>query len=123
MVPARPLVLLATVPVVLALLSLADRTVLLPMLGMDGLIFLVAGIDALLARRGLVTVRRSCRRVFSVGQPNLIELDVRSRARRKPSYEAWLAAGSSWIKRYTRSIGSSRTWSERSRRPYYLLSE
>ena len=83
MIPARPLVLLAIVPVVLALLALFDETMLWPMLATDALIALVALVDAVLARKPLVTVTRQARDVFSIGQRNLVTLQLRSSARRK----------------------------------------
>jgi uncharacterized protein (DUF58 family) len=83
MVPGRPLVLLALVPVVLAILTLFDRTLLWPMLATDVGIALVAVVDALLARRRLVTVKRSAREVFSIGQPNLVTVELRSLSRRR----------------------------------------
>jgi uncharacterized protein (DUF58 family) len=83
MIPARSLVLLALVPVVLAVLTLFDRTLLWPMLATDLGIALVAAADALLVWRPMISVRRQARQVFSVGQPNLVALDLRSAARRK----------------------------------------
>ncbi|HZO15898.1 MAG TPA: DUF58 domain-containing protein [Polyangiaceae bacterium] len=83
MIPARSLVLLALVPIVLAILTLWDKTLLWPMLATDLGIALVALADALLARRGLIAVKRHARDVFSVGQPNLVTLDLRSSSRRK----------------------------------------
>ena len=83
MIPSRLFVLLMLVPLALAIAAIADRTLLWPMLGADGFIALVAAMDALLARRPLVDVRRSSREVFSIGRSNLVTLELRSKARRK----------------------------------------
>ncbi len=83
MIPGRPLVLLAIAPVVLALLTLFDETMLWPMLATDLGIMLIAALDAALAWRPLVSVSRTTRPVFSIGQPNLVKLTVRSLARRR----------------------------------------
>jgi uncharacterized protein (DUF58 family) len=83
MIPNRPLVLLFVAPVVMALLTLFDRSLLWPMLAVDGGIALLALLDGLLAWRPLVTVTRNARDVFSIGQPNLVALEVRSRAARR----------------------------------------
>ena len=63
MIPARSLVLLALVPVVLALMTLFDRSLLWPMVATDAGIAVIAGIDALLALRPLVRVKRATRDV------------------------------------------------------------
>lgn len=83
MIPARPLVLLAVVPLVLAVLMLFDRTVLWPMLAADAGIVLVAVFDAALARRSRVSVRRQVGRVLSIGRPNPVTLELRSTSRRR----------------------------------------
>jgi uncharacterized protein (DUF58 family) len=83
MIPSRSLVLLAIVPLALAVATLADRTLLLPMLAADLGIALLAAFDALLARRPLVTVKRHAPAVFSIGRPNLVTLEVRSSASRR----------------------------------------
>jgi len=83
MIPSRALVLLAILPLALAAATLADRTLLLPMLAADLGIALVAALDALLARRPLVTVKRHAPAVLSIGRPNLVTLEVRSSARRR----------------------------------------
>ncbi|WP_437907811.1 DUF58 domain-containing protein [Sorangium sp. So ce327] len=87
MIPSRALVLLAIVPLGLAVATLVDRTLLLPMLAADAGIALWAAIDALLARRPLVTVKRHAPAVLSIGRPNLITLEIRSLSRRKLSIE------------------------------------
>ena len=83
MIPSRALVLLAFVPLALAVATLADRSLLVPMLAADLAIALLAAFDALLARRPLVTVTRHAPAVLSIGRPNLITLEVRSSARRR----------------------------------------
>jgi len=83
MIPSRALVLLTLVPLVLAVATLADRTMLLPMLAADLGIALIAAFDAILARRTLVTVKRRAPAVFSLGRPNLVTLEVRSTSRRR----------------------------------------
>ncbi len=83
MIPARALVLLALLPLGLAIASLVDRTLLYPMLAVDLGIALIVGFDALLARRPLITVRRHGPGVFSIGKPNVVTLEVRSLARRR----------------------------------------
>ncbi|MEO5728057.1 MAG: DUF58 domain-containing protein, partial [Byssovorax sp.] len=83
MIPARALVLLALLPLGLAIASLVDRTLLYPMLAGDLGIALIVGFDALLARRPLITVRRHGPGVFSIGKPNVVTLEVRSLARRR----------------------------------------
>ncbi|AUX43039.1 hypothetical protein SOCE26_044790 [Sorangium cellulosum] len=82
MIPSRALVLLAVVPLALAALTLVDRTVLWPMLAADAAIALVAALDAALARRPLVSVRRKAPRVLSIGRPSPVTLELRSTARR-----------------------------------------
>jgi uncharacterized protein (DUF58 family) len=82
MIPSRRLVLLALAPLVLALAALFDDTLLWPMLAADGAIVVIAALDALLGRGRLVAVERHAPQVFSVGRPNPVVLEVRSRARR-----------------------------------------
>jgi uncharacterized protein (DUF58 family) len=83
MIPSRALVLLALFPLGLALATVADRSLIVPMLACDLGIALFAGLDALLARRPLVTVHRVVPAVLSIGKPNVVTLEVRSSARRK----------------------------------------
>ncbi len=82
-VPSRALVLLATIPVVLAILTLFDPSMLWSMLATDGGIVLIGLVDALLARKPRVFVRRQLADVFSLGRPNPIELELRSTSGRK----------------------------------------
>lgn len=83
MIPSRALVMLALFPLGLALAVLADRSLIVPMLACDLGIALFAGLDALLARRPLVTVKRAVPAVLSIGKPNLITLEARSISRRR----------------------------------------
>jgi len=87
MIPSRALVLLALFPLGLALATLADRSLLVPMLACDLGIALFAGLDALLARRPLVSVARFSPSVLSIGKPNVVTLEVRSLSRRKLSVQ------------------------------------
>lgn len=83
MIPSRALVLLALFPLGLAVAVLVDRSLIVPMLACDLGIALFAGLDALLARRPLVTVKRIAPSVLSIGKPNPITLELRSLSRRK----------------------------------------
>ncbi len=83
MIPARALVLLAIGPLILSMATLFDRSLLTVTLGVDALIVIVAALDALVAYKPLVTVTRQAPNVFSVGKPNPVTLEVRSRARRR----------------------------------------
>lgn len=85
MIPSRALVLLALVPLAISVGLLFDRSLLLPMLAADLGIALLAALDAALAARPLVTVERRAPRVLSIGKPNAITLEIRSRARRRLS--------------------------------------
>ncbi len=83
MIPSRALVLLFIGPLVLSFLTLVDRALLVPMLLTDGAIALLALIDALLARRPLVTLVRRAPTVLSIGRTNVVTYELRSFARRK----------------------------------------
>lgn len=83
MIPSRALVLLSLGPLVLALLTLFDETVLWTMIAADIGIAALAALDALLALRPLVTVRRQVAGVLSIGRPNPVTLELRSRALRR----------------------------------------
>jgi uncharacterized protein (DUF58 family) len=78
-IPSRAFVLLALAPLVLAIGMLLDRTLLWPMLATDGGILLVALADALLAWRPLFSVQRRVAQVLSIGRPNPVTLEIRSR--------------------------------------------
>lgn len=83
MIPSRALVLLFIGPLVLSFLTLLDRSLLVPMLITDGAIFLLALLDAIWARKPLVTLQRRAPTVLSIGRPNIVTYELRSYARRK----------------------------------------
>lgn len=85
MIPSRVLVLAAVVPLALAVIAIVDRTLRVPMLAADLGILLVAAVDALLARKALVRVRRRVPRVLSIGRSNPIDLEIVSLSRRRLS--------------------------------------
>ena len=87
MIPSRAFVLVAVGPVLLSLATLADKSLVWPMLGLDGAVLLLAAFDALLARKRLVHVDRRAPNVMSIGKPNHVELEVRSYASRKLNVE------------------------------------
>ncbi len=87
-IPSRAFVLVAVGPVLLSIGSLVDDALLRPTLLVDGIIVLVAALDALLARRSLIVVERRSPHVMSVGKPNTVTLELRSTARRRLSVEA-----------------------------------
>jgi len=78
-VPSRAFVFLAIVPLLLALAMLLDKTLFWPMLATDGGILAVALLDALLAYKPLFSVQRHAAQVFSIGRPNPVTLEIRSR--------------------------------------------
>jgi uncharacterized protein (DUF58 family) len=82
-IPSRALVLLAILPLVLALTTLFDPSLLWPMLATDAAIAFVALVDALLARRPAVSVRRKLGQVFSIGRPNPVEIELHSHSARR----------------------------------------
>jgi uncharacterized protein (DUF58 family) len=82
MVPSRTLVLLLIVPLLLGVSTLFDTSLVWPMLLADGAIAAVALLDAGLARRPKVSVRRHLAEVFSLGRPNVVEVEITSRAAR-----------------------------------------
>jgi len=83
LIPSRLLVLFAVGPLALAVATLVDHDLIGPMLMVDAGIVLVAAIDALLARKAAVSVTRRAPRVFSVGKPNVVHLELKSSARRR----------------------------------------
>ncbi len=83
MIPSRALVLLSVGPLILSFLTLMDPSLLVPMFITDGAIALLALIDALLARKPLVTLQRRAPTVLSIGRTNIVTYDFRSYARRK----------------------------------------
>lgn len=82
MIPNRALVWLAVPPLLFACIVPFDPAMLWPMLVADAAIVALAVADALLARTKLVSA--SCRApdVFSIGRPNAVTVELRSRARR-----------------------------------------
>lgn len=83
MIPSRTLVLLLIAPLCLGLAVTVDASLVWPMLAVDGAIVFAALLDAVLARRRLVTVSRSVEPgVFSLGRPNVVRLEFRSSASR-----------------------------------------
>jgi uncharacterized protein (DUF58 family) len=83
MIPSARLVLLAIAPVLFALASVADATLLWPMLAVDGAIVIAAVVDLLLGLGHTVTARRGQVAVLSIGRENPISVEVASRARRR----------------------------------------
>ncbi|HEY8376201.1 MAG TPA: DUF58 domain-containing protein [Nannocystis sp.] len=83
MFPSPLLVLLLLAPLALSVAALGAPTLLWPMLAGDLAIALAAGLDAVLAARALVDVRRSGPEVLSIGRANPFVLELRSRARRR----------------------------------------
>jgi uncharacterized protein (DUF58 family) len=80
MVPSGRLVLLALLPLAVAVGAVLERRLLGPMLGIDAIVALLAATDALLGRRRLVRVEREAPRVLSVGRDNAVRLSVLSLA-------------------------------------------
>ncbi len=83
MIPSRALVLFALGPLALSFATLLDRSLLFAMLAVDAALVCLAGLDAWLARKPLVTVTRFVPSVLSVGRPNVVRLEVHSFARRR----------------------------------------
>lgn len=83
LIPKRGLVWLAIVPVVLAALIPFDESMLWPMLMADAGLVAIALVDGLLTRTRLVTVSRRSREVFSLGRPNPVTVEIRSKTRRR----------------------------------------
>lgn len=83
LVPNRSLILLAVVPLVLAVLVPFDPAMLWPMLAADAALLLLALGDAALAAPKLVSLSRRVGDVFSIGRPNAVTVELRSRARRR----------------------------------------
>ncbi len=82
MIPSRIFVLLMLVPLGLAAATLADRSLLWPMLAADACILIMVAVDALRARKPCIEVRRTSREVFSIGRSNVVTLELQSRAKR-----------------------------------------
>ncbi len=86
--PTARLCLLALAPLGLGIAMVITPAAFGPLLAVDLLLVLVAALDALLARGRLLRVEREPARIFSVGRPNLVRLQLRSRARRP--LEVWV---------------------------------
>lgn len=87
MIPSARLVLLAALPLALAVAAVLDPALARPLLAADGVLALVALADAWLARGRLVEVTREAPRFFSVGRDNQVRVQVWSRARRPLTVE------------------------------------
>ncbi len=83
MIPSRLFVLAMIIPLLVGFATLVDPTLLTAMFVLDGMLLLVAGIDAVLALPRSIAIERQVREVFSIGQPNVVTLTIRSRARRR----------------------------------------
>jgi uncharacterized protein (DUF58 family) len=83
LIPNRALVGLALLPLALAVLVPFDETMLWPMLMADAGLLLIAMVDALVTGRKLLTVSRRTPEVFSIGRPNPVTVELRSRTRRR----------------------------------------
>ena len=83
MLPNRSLVILLSIPLVLAVMTLFDRSMLMPMLAVDAAIAAVALLDLLLAVKPLVQVSREMGPVFSLGRQNPVRLRIRNLSRRR----------------------------------------
>jgi uncharacterized protein (DUF58 family) len=82
MIPSRRLVYCAAVPLALALLALLEPGAQVAALVIDGLLVGVVVVDAILARRPLITIERRAPAVFSIGRHNVVELELTSASRR-----------------------------------------
>ena len=82
-IPNRSLVWLGLLPLVLAAIVPFDESMLWPMLLADAGLFLIAVIDAFASSSKLLTVSRRMPEVFSIGQPNPVTVELRSRTRRR----------------------------------------
>jgi uncharacterized protein (DUF58 family) len=83
LIPRYPLAVAAALPLVLAVLGVVHPGALRIAWYADAIIFAAAVIDALLGRRAVVGVEVEAPEVFSLGQPNVVRVLVRSAARRK----------------------------------------
>jgi uncharacterized protein (DUF58 family) len=83
LIPNRSLVWLALVPLVLAAIVPFEESLLWPMLVADAGLLLIAVVDAAVTSSKLLTVSRRTQEVFSIGQPNPVTVELRSRTRRR----------------------------------------
>lgn len=81
-VPSQRLALLAVVPLLFGAVTALDPGFLWPMVLVDLGLALLAALDAWLGRRELARIEREPPRIFSVGRPNLVRLNLYSAARR-----------------------------------------
>ncbi|MFT7519546.1 MAG: hypothetical protein ACI9MC_001688 [Kiritimatiellia bacterium] len=81
MIPTLRLVILAAVPLSLAVAALLAPSVAAPMVALDVVLVMVAVLDALFAR-GTVHIERSCPPVQAVGRTFVVTLRVRNDGRR-----------------------------------------
>jgi uncharacterized protein (DUF58 family) len=86
-IPSRLLVWLMVVPLGLAVVTLVDPTMVWTMLAVDLGIGLVAGLDAVAARRPLVTLGAELPGVLSLNRPQRVTVSLRSSSRRRLSVE------------------------------------
>lgn len=78
MLPSRLLLGLLTIPALLAIGVVFDRSLLLPVLAFDGALLAVAAVDAIWSRRRVVQITRRSPEVFSLGEANRVTLELRS---------------------------------------------
>lgn len=83
LVPGRSLILALVLPALLAFTLLVTPELWPALAAIDGLIVLLALLDALLVRRPVVAVTRTAPHTASLARPMRIELEVESRARRR----------------------------------------
>lgn len=81
-VPSPVLVVLAVVPLGLAIASVFDPSLVQVMLLTDAALVAIAVIDALLVRRCTIRIKRDTQRVFSIGRKNAVTLRIKSTAKR-----------------------------------------
>lgn len=79
-VPSLRLALLAVVPLLFAVVTALEASLLWPMLIADLVLLLLAGADLWLGRRDIARIEREPPRIFSVGRANLVRLHVISSA-------------------------------------------
>lgn len=87
LLPSRAFVLLAVGPVLLSIATIVDRSLMSTMLLVDVVVVLFAGLDALIALKSHVTIERRAPRVMSLGKPNVVTLELRSKAGRRLSVQ------------------------------------
>jgi uncharacterized protein (DUF58 family) len=87
LIPTRSLVWMALLPLLLACMVPFDESMLWPMLVADLGIFVIATTDALLARGSLLSISRRTPEVLSIGRPNPVTVELRSRSRRRLAIE------------------------------------